>query len=197
MTSRRLKAVVAALALGFVALAGLLAWQHFGADDRAVSAFAIGGPFVLADGDGKTVTDRDFRGRWMLLYFGYTHCPDACPTALQNIAVALAKLGPKAASVVPVFVTVDPERDTGPIVKDYAAAFGRSFVGLTGTEAQLKPIEHAFRVFVAKRPVAGGGYDVDHSSAIYVIDPGGRFVTNFTHETEPQEMADRLGGLIR
>ena len=129
----------------FIALAGLLAillfggigvlgYQHFAAASQG-AAPQIGGPFALVDGDGKTVTDQDFRGKYMLIYFGYTHCPDACPTALNDIALALDKLGEGRKRVQPIFITVDPERDTGPVVADYVKAFSPDIIGLTGTAA--------------------------------------------------------------
>ncbi len=155
-------------------------------------AMTIGGPFALTDAAGQTVTDSAFRGKWMLVYFGYTHCPDACPTALADIASALDKLGPAAKDVVPVFITVDPARDTGPVMKDYAAAFGPEFVGLTGSDPAIKSAEKAYRVYAAKHPLAGDDYVMDHSSIIYVMDPQGHFVTNFTQDSDPGKMAEKL-----
>ena len=156
-------------------------------------AMSIGGPFALTDASGQTVTDASFRGKWMLVYFGYTHCPDACPTALSDIAAALDKLGPGAKDVVPVFITVDPERDTGQVMKDYATAFGPEFVGLTGSQAAISNAEKEYRVYAAKHPIgAAGDYEMDHSSIIYVMDPKGRFVANFTQETDPAKMAETL-----
>ena len=174
--------------------AGFLASRMFNADGP--QAVAVGGPFQLASEGGKTVTDQTFRGKWMLVYFGYTHCPDACPTSLSNIAGALDKIGAKSAKLVPVFITVDPERDTPAASAEYAKAFGPSFVGLSGSTEQIAVAERGYHVYSAKHPTKDGDYSMDHSSIIYVMDPQGRFVTTFSTETTPDEMAKRLDGLV-
>jgi protein SCO1/2 len=156
----------------------------------------IGGPFTLVDGDGRTVTDQAFRGRWMLIYFGYTHCPDACPTALQDMANALDQIGPRRKDVAPVFITVDPERDTPAVMKEYAAAFDAGIVGLTGSPEAVAAAAKAYRVYYAKHPGKDGGYDMDHSSIIYVMDPRGRFVANFTQQSSPDQIAAKLKALV-
>lgn len=153
---------------------------------------SVGGPFTLVDGDGRTVTDQSFRGKWLLIYFGYTHCPDACPTALNDMATALAQLGPKASAVQPIFITVDPERDTPAVVKDYVAAFGAGIVGLTGSPDQLAAVEREYRVYAAKRLNKDGSYDMDHSSIIYLMDPEGHPTSYFSHETKVDELAEAL-----
>ncbi len=157
----------------------------------------IGGPFALQDGDGRTVTDAQFRGRWMMVYFGYTHCPDACPTALQDMANALDQLPPaKRNQVVPIFITVDPERDTPAVMKDYVAGFEAGIVALSGSPDQVAAAGRAYRVYAAKHPTKDGGYDMDHSSIIYLMDPKGRFVANFTHETAPDRIAEKLKAVV-
>lgn len=157
---------------------------------------AIGGPFTLEDGTGAAVSDTAFRGRWMLVYFGYTHCPDACPTALNDMANALDLLGPQRRHVAPLFITVDPERDTPVVMRDYVQAFGTQIMGLTGTLAQVEAAEKEYRVYAAKHPTKNGGYDMDHSSIIYLMDPAGKFVAIFNNGTNPQEMAERMRALI-
>jgi protein SCO1 len=157
---------------------------------------AIGGPFRLVDQDGKTVTDADLKGKWSLVYFGYTHCPDACPTALNDIAVALDELGPKRSAVRPVFITVDPERDTPEVLKAYVTAFDAPILALTGTPEEVAQAAKGYRVFYAKHPEAGGDYSMDHSSVIYVMDPEGRFTASFTHQSSPEELAERLKKLL-
>jgi protein SCO1/2 len=153
----------------------------------------IGGPFRLQDGAGRTVTDRDFRGRWMLVYFGYTHCPDACPTTLGDLAAALDKLpAPDRARVAPIFITVDPARDTPAVIGDYAHAFGPAFVGLTGSEAAIADAEREYRVYAQKHPLHDGDYAMDHSSVIYVMGPGGRLAGLLDDQMKPAEMAERL-----
>ena len=154
---------------------------------------AIGGPFTLVDDNGKTVSDSDFRGKWMLVYFGYTHCPDACPTSLSHIANALDELGPKLASnVTPLFITVDPERDTPAVMHDYLSAFDVHIHGLSGSAGQLAAAEHAYRVYAAKQPEAGGGYSMDHSSIIYLMNPAGDYVSLFSDETPVDAMVAKL-----
>jgi protein SCO1 len=159
-------------------------------------ASAIGGPFRLTDQNGKTVTDADLKGKWSLVYFGYTHCPDACPTALNDISIALDQLGPKRDAVRPVFITVDPERDTSAALKDYVTAFDAPILALTGTPEEVAKAAKGYRVYFAKHPEASGGYSMDHSSVIYVMDPQGRFTASFTHESPPEQISERLKKLI-
>jgi len=159
-------------------------------------ASAIGGPFRLVDQNGKMVTDADLKGKWSLVYFGYTHCPDACPTALNDIAVALDELGPKRAAVRPVFITVDPERDTPEVLKSYVTAFDTPILALTGTAEEIAQAAKSYRVYYVKHPETGGDYSMDHTSIIYVMDPQGRFTASFTHESSPEEIAERLKKLL-
>ncbi len=193
MGRRRLLLLTPAALLG----AGLLGAAGWTALHREEGGVPIGGPFRLSAADGREVTDADFRGRWMLVYFGYTNCPDACPTALQDIANALDSLGPEAERKVAVlFITVDPERDTPAVMHDYVTAFAAPITGLSGTPEQVATAAKAYRVYYAKHPKADGGYDMDHSSVIYVMDPRGRFAANFTHETAPDAMAAKLRTLM-
>ena len=157
---------------------------------------AIGGPFQLVDQNGKTVTDADLKGKWSLIYFGYTHCPDACPTALNDISIALSELGPKRDAVRPVFITVDPERDTPETLKAYVTSFDAPILALTGTADQVATAAKGYRVYYAKHPEGGGDYSMDHSSVIYVMDPEGRFTASFTHESAPEQISERLKKLI-
>jgi protein SCO1/2 len=159
-------------------------------------ASAIGGPFRLVDQNGNTVTDADLKGKWSLVYFGYTHCPDACPTALNDIAIALDQLGPKREAVRSVFITVDPERDTPEVLKDYVASFDAAILALSGSPEEIARAAKAYRVYYAKHPEPGGDYSMDHSSVIYVMDPEGRFTASFTHQSTPEEIAERLKKLL-
>jgi protein SCO1 len=159
-------------------------------------ASAIGGPFRLVDQDGKTVTDADLKGKWSLVYFGYTHCPDACPTALNDISIALDELGPQRSAVRPVFITVDPERDTAEVLKAYITSFDAPILALTGTPEEIAQAAKGYRVYYAKHPEPGGDYSMDHSSVIYVMDPQGRFTASFTQENSPEEIAERLKKLL-
>lgn len=157
---------------------------------------AIGGSFTLVDQNGKTVTNTALEGKWLLVYFGYTHCPDACPTTLNNIALALHDLGKKSDEVRPVFITIDPERDTPQVMKDYVTAFDAPILALTGTAAEVAQAAKNYRVYYAKHPEAGGDYSMDHTSVIYVMDPKGRFTASFTGEDPPAQMAERLKKLL-
>jgi protein SCO1 len=161
-----------------------------------VLASAIGGPFRLTDQNGKTVTDADLKGKWSLVYFGYTHCPDACPTALNDISIALEDLGAKRDAVRPVFITVDPERDTPEALKAYVTSFDAPILALTGTPDEVAQAAKGYRVYYAKHPEVGGDYSMDHSSVIYVMDPQGRFTASFTHESTPEQIAERLKNLL-
>ncbi len=157
---------------------------------------AIGGPFHLIDQNGKPIADTDLRGKWLLVYFGYTHCPDACPTALNNIALALQDLGPLRDRVRPVFITVDPARDTSPALKDYVSAFDAPILALTGTAAEIAQAARGYRVYYAKHDEAGGDYSMDHSSMIYVMDPQGRFAAGLTGEVSPAQIVERLKKIL-
>ncbi len=153
----------------------------------------IGGPFHLIDGHGHAVSDSDFRGRFMLVYFGYTHCPDACPTTLSDIAAAIDKL-PVAdrTRLVPLFITVDPERDTPDTLGEYAQAFGPAFVGLTGSAADIGRAEDAYHVYAKKHPLKHGDYAMDHSSIVYVMGPDGTYRGVIPDNTKPALMAQML-----
>ena len=166
-----------------------------GAEGTLLSA-AIGGPFKLIDQNGHTVTNTALEGKWLLVYFGYTHCPDACPTALNNIALALSDLGADKNEVRPVFITIDPERDTAPVMKDYVSAFDAPILALTGSDAAVAQAAKEYRVYYAKHPEPGGDYSMDHTSIIYVRDPKGRFTASFSGEDPPDQIAARLKKLL-
>ncbi len=159
---------------------------------------AVGGPFELLDGEGRKVTERDFRGRHMLVYFGYTFCPDVCPTTLFNASQALDEIGPALASRVRlVFISVDPERDTPEVVKEYAGHFHAGTVGLTGAPEQVTAAARSFRIYYRKAaPEEDGDYLVDHSSILFLMDGEGRYVTHFSHEATADDMAAALKRLL-
>ena len=154
----------------------------------------VGGPFKLIDQSGKDVTDRDFRGRHMLVFFGFTHCPDICPAELQVMSAALDQLGDEAHKVVPVFITLDPERDTQAAIADYVKHFGSNFVGLTGSPEAVAAAAKAYRVAYAKVEIQGAadGYTVDHSALVYLMDTDGEYVTHFVYGTSADKMAKTL-----
>ena len=141
---------------------------------------AIGGPFNLTDQNGRTVTDQDFKGRPFLVFFGFTNCPDICPTTMFEISEIMKKLGPDADRMRALFVTVDPERDTPSALKDYLSSFDPRIVAVTGDEAAIAAIAKAYRAYFKRIPLAEGGYTMDHTAIIYLMGKDGRFVTPFS-----------------
>jgi protein SCO1/2 len=141
---------------------------------------AIGGPFSLTDHNGRTVTDQDLRGRPFLVFFGFTHCPDICPTTMFEISEIIRKLGPDGDRVRAVFISVDPERDTPAALKDYVSSFDPRIIALTGDDAAIAGVAKAYRAIYRKVPLKEGGYTMDHTAIIYLMDKEGRFVTPFS-----------------
>lgn len=186
---RGLLVFLAALAL----IAGAFAFDYWWLrplGDAGVVNVAIGGPFTLVDQNGTVRHDSDFRGTLMLVYFGYTFCPDACPTALQTMTAAMDDLGDTAKQLQPVFITVDPERDTVQQMKSYAANFDPRLVALTGTGEQTAAAARAYRVYFAKAKEGDErDYSVDHSSYIYLMDRDGRYRTHFGPDVTAAQMA--------
>ncbi len=160
----------------------------------SVGKALVGGPFELVDHTGKTVTDKDFRGRFMLVYFGFTLCPDVCPSGLQVMAAALDQVGAKAEKIVPLFITVDPERDTPAQMAQYVASFHPRLIGLSGSPGQIAAAEKAYRVYAKKvtDDKSSAGYTFDHTSLMYLMDPKGDYVAHFTHATPVERIAERL-----
>ena len=154
----------------------------------------IGGPFALVGKDGKTVTEQDFRGRHMLVFFGFTHCPDICPAELQVMAAALDGLGPDAEKVVPIFITLDPERDTPEAVTAYVENFGPNFVGLSGSLEAIAKDAKAYRVSYQKfqDEKTGDNYTIDHSALAYLMDPDGEYITHIPYGTPAPKMTEIL-----
>jgi protein SCO1 len=171
--------------------------SYRGATVVSTGTAAIGGPFALAATDGTTVTDATYRGKWMLIYFGYTFCPDACPTVLTNMSIALKTLRNEADRVQPLFITVDPRRDTRQVLGEYLKSFDPRIIGLTGSEEQTATAKKAYRVYVESGKGEGeGNYLVDHSSNVYLMDPLGSFAGVIGGTTPGEEMAGRLRKLI-
>jgi protein SCO1/2 len=191
---QRVPLILLVCVLTLAAIAGGLLWRmgEQAEQPAQTAAVSVGGPFTLVDQDGHKKTDRDFRGHFVLLYFGYTYCPDVCPTTLALMADVLERLGPKAARIAPLFITIDPDRDTPAVLKKYLAAFGPRFVGLTGSAADIAKVAHLYRVYYAKNKLAGGNYSVDHSSVIYLLDPNGKFVKAYVDDAPPAAIADDL-----
>jgi len=165
---------------------------------KSVGQALVGGPFTLTDHTGKRVTEQDFRGRFTLVFFGFTFCPDVCPSGLQVMAAAIDRLGPKGSRITPVFISVDPERDTPKQLAMYVRSFHPRLVGLTGSPAEIEAVTKAYRVYVKKvpDPKSTAGFTIDHSSIIYVMGPDGVYRTHFTHTTDVRAMADRLAKLL-
>jgi protein SCO1 len=191
---RRLLASLAAILVVAIALAVVAV--NRASQVNAAQHPQIAGHFTLSTPDGRRVTDATFRGKWLLIYFGYTTCPDVCPTTLSSMAQAMEKLGPLADKVQPIFITVDPERDTPDIVGQYAKDFDPRFVGLAGSPADIAAAAHDFHVYYTVRQLGHGEYVIDHSSFIYVIDPNGNFVRLLTGDLPGHQLADELRGLM-
>ncbi|MDE1900932.1 MAG: SCO family protein [Alphaproteobacteria bacterium] len=151
----------------------------------------IGGPFALIDQDGKPVTDKDFAGKDLLIYFGYTSCPDMCPTGLQSMSRALDMLGADADKVKLLFITVDPARDTPDKIKEYDAEFSPRIVGLTGTAAQIAAVAKEYQVYY-KKESDDEDYVVDHSTQLFLMGPSNNLVTTFDEQVPPQVIVDAL-----
>jgi protein SCO1/2 len=162
----------------------------------AAGGAALGGPFTLVGSDGKPVTDQHFRGKLLLVYFGYTFCPDVCPTTLNNIAQALIALGNQADSVVPLFITIDPQRDTPSVIGTYVKSFDPRIVGLTGSAAQIAAVAKEYQVYYAPQPAQHGDYLVDHSSLAYLMDRNGKLAKILPGTLSGVEMADAIRPFI-
>jgi len=196
MNSRLLAVSVAGFLIGAVGGAAVLVLSQ-GGQGPAVQTSGkalIGGPFTLVDQTGKTVTDQDFRGRYMLVFFGFTHCPDICPAELQVMSAALDALGPKADSVVPFLITLDPERDTQAAMAAYVKNFGPRFVGLTGSSEQIAAAAKAYRVAYSKfqQDKTSSDYTIDHSALVYLMGKDGEYITHFAYGTPASQMTETL-----
>lgn len=161
-------------------------------------AHPVGGPFALSDPAGRRVDLADFRGMLVLLYFGFASCPDVCPTDLAVIGEALRRLGPAAKEVQPLFVTLDPERDTPQVLREYAAAFHPRLLSLTGSEAEIRRVATAFKVFFEKVPLPGSrGYAIDHTAYTFLLDREGKFIILFPPSTPAERMVEMLREQLR
>jgi protein SCO1/2 len=158
----------------------------------AVSPSAVGGPFRLTDQNGRTVTDADFKGKPFLVFFGFTHCPDVCPTALFDMSEAFRRLGPDAEKMSALFISVDPERDTPGKLKDYLQSFHPRISALTGTQAEIDAVTKTYKAYAKKVPLDGGEYTMDHTAIVYLMDREGRFVAPFNLKRPADEAAKDL-----
>jgi len=188
----------AALMVGVV----FLSRNVFNGDTARVSSVGkidIGGPFNLIDQNGKAVTDQDFKGKYMLIYFGYTFCPDVCPTTLSTMGDALNMLTPEQmAKVVPIFITIDPERDTPELLASYVHNFHEKMLGLTGPLAEIKKVAKAYKVYFGKanEDDPDGNYTMDHGSTTYFMGPDGTYAAHFSHGISSQIMAKKMAEFL-
>lgn len=187
--ARRFPIIAAVLAFALVGLGAAVMMTL--ARPPSTKPSLIGGPFTLTDDNGHTVTDATFKGHPFLVFFGYTHCPDICPTTLYELSQVMKALGPQTPVKV-LFVTVDPARDTAKVMKNYLSSFDPHIVGLIGNAKQTQAIERAYRVYVHKVPATGGDYTMDHTSIIYLMDKDGHFVSVFNLNRAPKLAAAEL-----
>ena len=193
MNSRLVRIALACLA-ALVLAAGIAAYQvRSERQSQTASRFdMIGGPFELVDQDGKTVTRDSFAGRFVLMSFGFTFCPDVCPTELSQMAATMDLLGDEAERLQPGFVTVDPERDTPEAIGQYVRQFHPRLIGLTGTPEQIATAAGAYKVYYSKVEQDGGYYTMDHSTFLYLLGPDGTTVDIFPYGTDPEDLAARI-----
>lgn len=191
--------LAAGLLIAMLSIAGVpsraLEPRHDGAPDTSnVAAQQLGSRFILNSHDGRTLTDEHFRGRHMLVFFGYTHCPDVCPTSLMTVARVLELLGPDADKVQPVFITVDPARDTREVLAGFVTHFDKRIVGLTGPEAMIERVAKGYRVKYAKVPGSSDStfYTVDHTSTMFHMGPQGEFIARIPYETTAEDIVTAL-----
>ena len=183
--------VLTAFVCGLVLFLGVMLYATGQFGGGSVSS-AIGGPFKLTDQDGKPITDADFKGKPFLVFFGYTRCPDVCPTTLFEISEVLRAMGKDADRIGALYISVDPDRDTPAVMKDYLSSFDPHLRGATGDPKALDAVERGYRVYAKKVPTGNGDYSMDHSAIVYLMDKNGRFVAPFNLKRTPQAAADDL-----
>ena len=189
---RRALLPIIAFVAGLVALTAVAVLVLAPSDRPTVGGSAVGGPFTLVDQNGKTVTERDFAGRTHLVFFGFTQCPDVCPTTLQQITDVLKALGPRGRDLKVAFISVDPERDSSEALKLYLASFDPRITGLTGTPEQVAAALKAYRAYAQKVPGKDGDYTMNHTAMVYVMDANNAFVTALNLARPPQDSAAEL-----
>jgi len=192
MMQNRILRIALGLAVGALIAGGLIAGQILSDQNGhslSVTARDFGGPFTLVNQDGETVTEADFEGKWRMLYFGFTFCPAICPTELQRIATTLEELGPLGEKITPIFISVDPERDTPEVMKQYVALFHPRMIGLTGSVEQIKTVKKSYKIYSARvQDETMSDYTVDHSSFIYLMSPDNDLVRIFRTEDPVEEI---------
>jgi len=199
-------AAIAAVLIAVAGLISMLLFTSFGFGGKDKAQFAecgagavagdLGGPFTLVNGAGETVTDKQVITEPTLIYFGYTYCPDVCPLDVDRNAAAIEILEERGMSVTPVFISIDPERDTPEVVRDFADAMHPRMIGLTGSAEQVAEASKAYRTYYKAHPPVDGDYLVDHSTFSYLVTPQNGFVEFFPREVTPEEMADKIGCFV-
>ena len=200
MKNRLIVLIIAGFLAGGISALGLFFLQNSQPGPKQVSTgkALIGGPFALTDHMGKRVTEKDFEGKFMLIFFGYTFCPDICPAELQVISAALDELGDTAKKVTPVFITIDPERDTVEQMKSYVGNFHKQFIGLTGSMKEIRAAAKVYRVYFKKaaNDASGSDYFMDHSSIVYLMSPKGEYLAHFNYGTGVDKMAKGIAKFL-
>jgi cytochrome oxidase Cu insertion factor (SCO1/SenC/PrrC family) len=199
MPRRAVLIFASAVLLIAAGLGGFAFMSRHLAESGGTGVALVGGPFSLTDQNGRRVSEKDFLGRHMLVFFGFTYCPDICPTELQVMTAALDEMGPQGEEIQPVFVSIDPERDTPEVLKSYVENFGPRLIGLTGTPEEIAAVAKAYRVYYAKAgdQSSPDSYLMDHSSIIYLMGPDGRFVKHFPYTTDVAKLAAELKEALR
>jgi protein SCO1/2 len=198
-----MKSIVIAWVVCVVGLAGLFAWVGpsalMGKRPQPQAEALVKAQFTLQHGPDKTITANDLRGKYLLVYFGFTHCPDICPTSLLVMNNAIEGMGKDANKIIPVFITVDPARDTPQLTDEYARRFGERTLGLSGTDAQVREAADSFKVYysIVEDKESALGYVVDHSGFIYLIGPDGNYITHFDHTVSEQELTLELSTYVQ
>ena len=182
-----------------IAVIGAGTWQYVKTQGQGAGSggVQIGGPFSLTDHNGKAVTEKDYAGKYLLVFFGYTFCPDVCPTAMQTVTETMDILDEDGRKVQPLFISIDPERDTPAVLKEFVANFHPSIIGLTGTPEQIAAVAKAYRVYYARAKTEDGGDDdeyylMNHSAVLYLIGPDGKFIAHFAHTDSPEKIAAKI-----
>ena len=190
--------ILIAVAIAVLATFGFFYYLSGSGGGKISQTPLIGGDFELIDQDNKAFTQENLKGKYSLVYFGYTHCPDVCPTELQDMTTALEKLGGLAKKVRPIMISVDPERDTPAALKEYMGNFYPGFIGLTGTAEQVKKASDAYRAYYRKSDEkSSADYTMDHSSIVYFMDPEGRYLRHFAYGVAPDKMAAGIKEAIK
>ena len=191
--------LIIGIAIAVAVLPGVSTYFIPQTQNWTVGKATIGGPFEMIDHNGRQVSDKTFKGRYLLVFFGFTYCPDICPAALQTVTAALERMGPKADKISPLFVSVDPERDTPEVLKEYLSYFDTRITALTGSQEQVAAMVKTYRAYTRKvaNSEAPGDYTMDHSAFLYLMAPDGTFITHFSPATSFEQMADRIAKEIR